>query len=98
MNEQAIGFVVSLVAIFSNMAGYTHRSMACAAIFTAYRWGNFAGPFKVKANQAPTYSGATVGLLVGFSIKLGCHLLLLSNYIVSRNNDLMSGQIILLQM
>jgi len=41
---------------------------------TAYCWGNFAGPFVVKPSEAPEYKGATVGLLVGYAIKAGCHL------------------------
>ncbi|KAI0163454.1 major facilitator superfamily domain-containing protein [Pestalotiopsis sp. NC0098] len=77
VNAQSVGFTVSLTTISSNMAGYTHRSFASAAIFTGYCWGNFAGVFVVKESQAPYYSGATIGLLVGYAIKLGCHLLLL---------------------
>ncbi|KAK1765491.1 MFS transporter [Phialemonium atrogriseum] len=76
-NAQSVGFTVSLTTISSNMAGYTHRSFASALIFTAYCWGNFAGPFVVKPSEAPYYRGATIGLLVGYAIKLGCHLLLL---------------------
>ncbi|KAI0448772.1 major facilitator superfamily domain-containing protein [Xylaria acuta] len=77
VNAQSVGFTVSLTTISSNMAGYTHRSFASALIFTAYCWGNFAGPFVVKQSEAPTYTGATVGLLVGYGIKFVCHLILL---------------------
>ena len=66
------------------MGGYTHRSMANALVFTAYCWGNFAGPFVVKQSQAPYYRGATIGLLVGYAIKWACHLLLLG-YLVWEN-------------
>ena len=41
---------------------------------TAYCWGNFTGPFVVKPSEAPNYTGATIGLLVGYSIKTACHL------------------------
>ncbi|KAF9630220.1 hypothetical protein BFW01_g401 [Lasiodiplodia theobromae] len=78
VNAQSVGFTVSLTTISSNMAGYTHRSLASALVFTAYCWGNFAGPFVVKGSEAPYYEGASIGLLVGYSIKLGCHLLLLA--------------------
>ncbi|KAH8816645.1 major facilitator superfamily domain-containing protein [Xylogone sp. PMI_703] len=78
VNSQSVGFTVSLVTVSSNMAGYTHRSVASAMIFTAYCWGNFAGPFVVKESQAPTYESATIGLLVGYSIKTGCHLAMLA--------------------
>ncbi|KAI1492807.1 major facilitator superfamily domain-containing protein [Biscogniauxia mediterranea] len=77
VNAQSVGFTVSLTTISSNMAGYTHKSLASAMIFTAYCWGNFAGPFVVKESEAPSYPGATIGLLVGYTIKLGCHLALL---------------------
>lgn len=85
VNSQSVGFTVSLVTISSNMAGYTHRSMASAMVFTAYCWGNFAGPFVVKESEAPNYRGATIGLLVGYSIKLGCHLLLLGKFQAGRD-------------
>ncbi|KAJ4368943.1 hypothetical protein N0V83_006025 [Neocucurbitaria cava] len=88
VNAQSVGFTVSLTTISSNMAGYTHRSLASALIFTAYCWGNFAGPFVVKANQAPRYEGATIGLLVGYAIKFACHLgLLLYMYFSNRRRD-----------
>ncbi|KAF5851699.1 hypothetical protein GGP41_000469 [Bipolaris sorokiniana] len=77
VNAQSVGFTVSLTTLSSNMAGYTHRSLASALVFTAYCWGNFAGPFVVDAKEAPRYEGATIGLLVGYSIKTGCHLALL---------------------
>ncbi|KAH8887617.1 MFS general substrate transporter [Thozetella sp. PMI_491] len=77
-NAQSVGFTVSVVTISSNMAGYTHRSVASALIFTAFCWGNFAGPFVVKDSEAPTYNTATVGLLTGYAIKLGCQILLLA--------------------
>ncbi|KAM5370026.1 hypothetical protein ACJZ2D_008709 [Fusarium nematophilum] len=77
VNSQSVGFTVSLTTISSNMAGYTHRSLASAMVFTAYCWGNFAGPFVVKPEEAPHFKGATIGLLVGYAIKLGCHLGLL---------------------
>ncbi|TGJ78938.1 hypothetical protein E0Z10_g9825 [Xylaria hypoxylon] len=77
VNSQSVGFTVSLTTISSNMAGYTHRSFASALVFTAYCWGNFAGPFVVKQSEAPTYTSATIGLLVGYGIKFVCHLVLL---------------------
>ncbi|KAH8159970.1 hypothetical protein CIB48_g8275 [Xylaria polymorpha] len=84
VNSQSVGFTVSLTTISSNMAGYTHRSFASALVFTAYCWGNFAGPFVVKQSEAPTYTGATIGLLVGYGIKSVCHLVLLG-YMFSVN-------------
>ncbi|KAI0975708.1 major facilitator superfamily domain-containing protein [Xylaria arbuscula] len=88
VNAQSVGFTISLTTVSSNMAGYTHRSFASALIFTAYCWGNFAGPFVVKQSEAPAYTGALIGLLVGYSIKFVCHLLLLVYlYSVNRYRD-----------
>ncbi|TKA29516.1 hypothetical protein B0A50_03529 [Salinomyces thailandicus] len=84
VNAQSVGFTVSLVTISSNMGGYTHRALANAFVFTAYCWGNFAGPFVVKPSQAPRYTSATTGLLVGYAIKTVCHLLLLA-YLIFMN-------------
>ncbi|KAJ5291631.1 Major facilitator superfamily domain general substrate transporter [Penicillium angulare] len=92
VNAQSVGFAVSLVTISSNMAGYTHRAMANALVFTAYCWGNFAGPFVVKPSQAPEYKGASVGLLVGYAIKLACHISLFGYmFIINRRRDRLYG-------
>ncbi|KAJ7679489.1 major facilitator superfamily domain-containing protein [Mycena polygramma] len=76
VNCQSVGFAVSLVMVSSNMGGYTHRTIASAVIFTAYCFGNVAGPF-VKQSQAPFYQDATAGLLAGYTIKLVCQIVLL---------------------
>ncbi|USP81087.1 hypothetical protein yc1106_08361 [Curvularia clavata] len=92
VNSQSVGFTVSLTTLSSNMAGYTHRSLASALVFTAYCWGNFAGPFVVDPKEAPRYEGATIGLLVGYSIKFGCHLALLGYMLFSnRRRDRVYG-------
>ncbi|KAL5448383.1 hypothetical protein PMIN06_007171 [Paraphaeosphaeria minitans] len=88
VNAQSVGFTVSLTTISSNMAGYTHRSLASALVFTAYCWGNLVGPFVVEPKQAPQYESATIGLLVGYSIKTGCHLgLLLYMWLINKRRD-----------
>ncbi|KAJ7669657.1 major facilitator superfamily domain-containing protein [Mycena rosella] len=76
VNCQSVGFAVSLVMVSSNMGGYTHRTIASAVIFTAYCFGNVAGPFVVKQSQAPFYQDATAGLLAGYTIKLVCQIAL----------------------
>jgi hypothetical protein len=88
VNAQSVGFTVALTGP-SNMVGYTHRLLASALIFTAYCWGNFAGPFVVKQSEAPRYEGATIGLLVGYAVKTGTHLGVLMYMFMSscyRNN------------
>lgn len=62
---------------FQRSHGNVSAYMQCS---TAYCWGNFAGPFVVKDSEAPTYPTATAGLLAGYAIKLGCHLMLLGEY------------------
>ncbi|KAK8129172.1 transporter [Apiospora kogelbergensis] len=88
VNAQSVGFTVSLTTVSSNMAGHTHRSLASALVFTAYCWGNFAGPFVVDPKEAPRYEGATIGLLVGYAIKTGCHFgLLVYMYMFNKRRD-----------
>ncbi|KAJ7055980.1 major facilitator superfamily domain-containing protein [Mycena amicta] len=77
VNCQSVGFAAGLVMVSSNMGGYTHRTIASAVIFTAYCFGNVAGPFVVKQSQAPFYQDATAGLLAGYTIKLVCQIVLL---------------------
>ncbi|PBK76232.1 MFS general substrate transporter [Armillaria solidipes] len=76
VNCQSVGFSVGLVMVSSNMGGYTHRTLASATIFTAYCFGNVAGPFVVKQSEAPFFPSATAGLLAGYSIKLVCQIVL----------------------
>jgi sugar phosphate permease len=93
-NAQSVGFTVSVITISSNMAGYTHRSVASALIFTAFCWGNFAGPFVVKDYEAPTYHTATIGLLTGYAIKLGCQVLLLMYmFFTNKHRDRTNGPV-----
>ncbi|KAI0141237.1 MFS general substrate transporter [Xylariaceae sp. FL1272] len=87
-NAQSVGFTISVTTISSNMAGYTHRSVASALIFTAFCWGNFAGAFVVKNSEAPIYHTATISLLAGYAIKLTCHaVLLLYMFTVNKRRD-----------
>ncbi|KAJ7131060.1 major facilitator superfamily domain-containing protein [Mycena epipterygia] len=89
VNCQSVGFAVSLVMVSSNMGGYTHRTIASAVIFTAYCFGNVAGPFVyVKQSQAPFYQDATAGLLAGYTIKLVCQIaLFFYMYMSNRRRD-----------
>ncbi|KAJ6533655.1 major facilitator superfamily domain-containing protein [Mycena capillaripes] len=92
VNTQSVGFAASLVMISSNMGGYTHRTIASAVIFTAYCFGNVAGPF-VKQSQAPRFQSATAGLLVGYTIKLVCQfVLLIYMWLSNRKRDKKYGK------
>ncbi|KAJ7509482.1 major facilitator superfamily domain-containing protein [Mycena galericulata] len=87
VNCQSVGFAAGLVMVSSNMGGYTHRTIASAVIFTAYCFGNVAGPF-VKQSQAPFYQSATAGLLAGYTIKLVCQIaLLIYMYLANKGRD-----------
>ncbi|KAJ7609432.1 major facilitator superfamily domain-containing protein [Roridomyces roridus] len=88
-NTQSVGFAASLIMVSSNMGGYTHRTVASGILFTAYCFGNFAGPFVcVKQSQAPVFHDATIGLLAGYTIKLVCQLILwIYMYMVNRRRD-----------
>lgn len=76
-NAQSVSFTIALTMVSSNMAGYSHRASASALVFTAYCWGNFAGPFVVDQSQAPEYTSAAWGLLGGYAAKTVGHALLL---------------------
>ncbi|ETN37300.1 uncharacterized protein HMPREF1541_08291 [Cyphellophora europaea CBS 101466] len=77
-NTQSVSFTIALTLITSNMAGYSHRASASALVFTAYCWGNFAGPFVVRQDEAPEYRSAAWGLLGGYAVKTVCQGLLLA--------------------
>jgi hypothetical protein len=81
--------------ISSNMAGYTHRTTSSALIFTAYTWGNFAGPFVVRQSQAPEYTSASIGLLVGYAVKTACHAALWAGLAwANRRRDRLFGPVV----
>ncbi|KAK7024736.1 MFS general substrate transporter [Favolaschia claudopus] len=94
VNCQSVGFAASLVMVSSNMGGYTHRTIASAVIFTAYCFGNVAGPFVyVKQSQAPFYQDATAGLLAGYTIKLVCQItLLIYMFTINKRRDNKYGE------
>ncbi|KAK7024732.1 MFS transporter, partial [Favolaschia claudopus] len=97
VNCQSVGFAASLVMVSSNMGGYTHRTIASAVIFTAYCFGNVAGPFvysfRSKQSQAPFYQDATAGLLAGYTIKLVCQItLLIYMFTINKRRDNKYGE------
>lgn len=93
-NVQSVSFTIALTMITSNMAGYSHRASASALVFTAYCWGNFAGPFVVKQSQAPNYTSAAWGLLGGYAAKTVCHAaLLLGLWLSNRRRDAKYGTV-----
>ena len=61
INSQSVGFAVSLVTISSNMAGYTHRSVASAMVL-------WVSPYHTKAL---TYNFISTARLTVGDISLG---------------------------
>ena len=47
-NFQSIGFVLGLVMLSSNMAGYTKKSFTSGLIFCAYCAGNVSAPLAIR--------------------------------------------------
>lgn len=79
-------------SITTTKPGPTSSLTSPAAHSTAYCWGNFVGPFVVKQSEAPNYPSATAGLLAGYSIKMGCHVLLLAYmFFMNRRRDRVYG-------
>lgn len=67
---QGLGFSMSLTMVSSNIAGYTKKTLTGAILFTGYCVGNIISPQLFRDSEAPTYSSAYVGMLVGYCIKL----------------------------
>lgn len=60
----AAAFVMLLVSIANNVAGYTKKVFYSSALMVFYTVGNFVGPFLMGGNQAPLYVGGMVGFMV----------------------------------
>ena len=79
------GFMVLLGLLATNVAGSTKKSMASAMVFVMYCVGQIVGEFSFpahvclanrigpqcfKANQAPSYHGGIVAMLIGFILNI----------------------------
>ncbi|KAI1334674.1 allantoate permease [Xylariaceae sp. FL0016] len=73
---QGLGFSMSLTMISSNVAGSTKKQMTSAILFTGYCVGNIIGPQTFRDSEAPYYHSAYVAMLVGYSVKLACIIVL----------------------
>ena len=66
----AAAFVMMLVSVANNVAGYTKKVFYSSSIMVFYTFGNFIGPFLMVANQAPLYVGGMVGCMVANAVTL----------------------------
>ncbi|KAI1261575.1 allantoate permease [Xylariaceae sp. FL1019] len=73
---QGLGFSMSLTMISSNIAGSTKKQLTAAILFTGYCVGNIIGPQTFLDREAPYYHSAYIAMLVGYSVKLICVLVL----------------------
>lgn len=55
-----LGFSVSLTMVSSNVAGYTKKQLAGAALFTGHCVGNIIGPQTFKSSEVPRYHSAYI--------------------------------------
>ncbi|KAI8643278.1 major facilitator superfamily domain-containing protein [Parasitella parasitica] len=60
----AAGFVLLLVSVANNVAGYTKKVFYSSSIMVFYTFGNFIGPFFMVESQAPLFVGGMVGCMV----------------------------------
>jgi hypothetical protein len=66
----AAGFVMLLVSIANNVAGYTKKVFYSSALMVFYTLGNFIGPFLMVADQAPLFVGGMVGCMVANAVTI----------------------------
>ncbi|KAL7333322.1 hypothetical protein PS15p_202234 [Mucor circinelloides] len=60
----AAGYVLLLVSVANNVAGYTKKIFYSSSIMVFYTFGNFIGPFFMVESQAPLFVGGMVGCMV----------------------------------
>lgn len=56
--------------VSSNVAVYTKKQLAGAALFTGYYVRNIIGPQTFKSSEAPRYHSAHIVMLAGYCVKL----------------------------
>lgn len=66
----AASFVMLLVSIANNVAGYTKKVFYSSALMVFYTLGNFIGPFMMVPSQAPLYVGGMVGCIVANAVTI----------------------------
>lgn len=80
----AAGFVMLLVSVANNVAGYTKKVFYSCALMVFYTFGNFIGPFLMVPSQAPLYVGGMVGCIVANAVTI--ILLLYTRWSMAKEN------------
>lgn len=80
----AAAYVLLLVSVANNVAGYTKKVFYSSAIMVFYTLGNFIGPFLMVANQAPLYVGGMVGCMVANAVCI--FLFIYARWLMAREN------------
>ncbi|KAI1427134.1 allantoate permease [Xylaria sp. FL1777] len=73
---QGLGFSMALTMISSNIAGSTKKQLTSTILFVGYCVGNIIGPQTFLAREAPYYRSAYIAMLVGYTTKLICIIVL----------------------
>lgn len=66
----AAAFVMLLVSIANNVAGYTKKVFYSSSLMVFYTLGNFIGPFLMVPDQAPLFVGGMVGCIVANAVTI----------------------------
>ncbi|TRX88946.1 hypothetical protein FHL15_010174 [Xylaria flabelliformis] len=73
---QGLGFSMSLTMVSSNIAGSTKKQLTAVILFIGYCVGNIIGPQTFLDREAPGYHSAYIAMLVGYTVKLVCIIIL----------------------
>ncbi|ODN97144.1 hypothetical protein I350_08124 [Cryptococcus amylolentus CBS 6273] len=74
-------YVVMNTLVAGNTGGFTKKTVVYGIAYLGYLVGNIIGPQTFKAEQAPTYTGGVVGMLICYCIAI---LLILAYYLYIR--------------
>ncbi|KAI1109495.1 allantoate permease [Nemania sp. NC0429] len=73
---QGLGFSMSLTMVSSNVAGSTKKQLTAVVLFIGYCVGNIIGPQTFRDSEKPYYHSAYIAMLVGYTVKLVCVIIL----------------------
>ncbi|KAM0418805.1 hypothetical protein ACHAPT_012246 [Fusarium lateritium] len=61
-------YVIGIGLAQANTAGHTKKSVVFAILYIGYAVGNLIGPQTFRANQAPSYIGGTISMIVCYCV------------------------------
>ncbi|WVF65609.1 hypothetical protein IAT40_000339 [Kwoniella sp. CBS 6097] len=70
-------YIIMTTVVIANTGGYTKKTIVYGMSYLGYLAGNIIGPQTFRANQAPTYTGGVVAMLICYCVGI---LLLLAYY------------------